>query len=185
MDTLTSLYKDIDLTKVYIQIGFTNSYTSRKLHKVNKKINISHYDFKKNHDEMIKKSINDNFIQPWLKYTYPGQINEYDHYISHYFKKEYSWKITIEDSITGLISLFPSTDCKKKSVTQVGWVWIEKTLSKNARCQIQITMNNIIAQNKKEDIVQAGVALFNWPSIKFFLKMGFHPKCLHIKKILS
>lgn len=178
-----TLYLDNNLNKdnYYYQLGFITH--KNHLTKSDVSIDISFTPFTDINSlrNENNRTIEEYFFKRWPQYVYEQLKIEYGKYVDSHIQINHSWKIVFQDKYIGLISIFPSKDCLKNNLMQIGWVWIDENIDSTIRKETHKSIVNHLI-DISDDLIQAGVALFNIQSKKFFFKLGFELKCIHIIK---
>ncbi|MBF0361147.1 MAG: hypothetical protein HQK49_09055 [Oligoflexia bacterium] len=178
-----SNYLDTTLSKdnLYYQLGFIAHKSNLQRSNITTDISLTSFN---NIDELrteTNRTIDEYFFKEWPEFVYEKLKNDYAIYVNNYFPLEYSWKIFHQKRYIGLISMFPSTDCLKNKLMQVGWIWLDQDIDLAVRKKAHGAVTNHLIDTC-DDMIQAGIGIFNIKSKKFFCNIGFEPKCIHIIK---
>ncbi|MCT4642773.1 MAG: GNAT family N-acetyltransferase [Bacteriovoracaceae bacterium] len=131
----------------------------------------------------IQNTYGNEMSEDWAKYIPEYKHKENMKYLSDLSTLEASYALIDPSSkeLAGVVTTFDHKFCTGEPLEQISWVWVNQSLNNNKKN----TARNMIIKwlaNRKSTLFQAGVHIENIKSQKFFLKMGFIPKCAHISK---
>jgi hypothetical protein len=121
------------------------------------------------------------FYKEWKEYLGERYINEFKFVANNYLSTAKVLYLEKDKKLTTLMTVIKWKDYTDIPVDWITWVWIEKDIAKDERSIIHNYISVWLRDNI-EDRVQCVVNSFNVRSQKFFRKLGFTPKCIHILK---
>ncbi|MBF0104701.1 MAG: GNAT family N-acetyltransferase [Deltaproteobacteria bacterium] len=131
--------------------------------------------------ELFTNAVKRNFVIPWQKYLGVGLSEVFIDCVGSTLVLEHSLCFMYDGKLVGLAYRFPSHDCMGRELQQVGWVWIDKTLKLSSRREIRSMISQWL-RDSDATLFQAGIHVFNTPSLRFFEALGFTLQFAHILK---
>jgi len=129
--------------------------------------------------DVTNRTLQTAFVDVWGEYVGERWVEATIQAVQQTITLDSSLAFMIGDKVVGMIYHYPAHDCLGTDLTQVGWVWIDETLPKEARREIRSLVATYLSEMEVDNF-QAGIHLYNVASQRFFESIGFKLTCAHI-----
>jgi len=126
---------------------------------------------------VIAQTYIDDFAKPWEQYLGTALTQENLRLLLS-LSNPTNTTLVEDGRPAGLVAFCQMTDCIGTHVEQVSWVWVRKDLERHDRASVHALLQAVLKQREAK-VFQAGVHLKNRRSQRFFVKLGFQPRCIH------
>jgi len=126
---------------------------------------------------VVAQTYIDDFAKPWEQYLGTALTQENLRLLLS-LSNPTNTTLVEDGRPAGLVAFCQMTDCIGTPVEQVSWVWVRKDLERNDRASVHSLLQSVL-KRRAAKVFQAGVHLKNNRSQRFFVKLGFQPRCIH------